>query len=81
MAYHHLRESRTKPERDYTVGLRYVDDFERREGEWRIAARACVFEWSRIDPLPPAGWSPAEIAATGLRDKDDLVYATSVIRW
>ena len=31
VAYHHLRASRTKPERDYLVGLRYVDDFERRE--------------------------------------------------
>ena len=80
VAYHHLRESRTKPERDYTVGLRYVDDFERRDGEWKIAARACVFEWSRIDPVAPGGWSPAEIAATGRRDESDLVYAATVIR-
>src|ERR1700728_1813314 len=45
VAYHRLGESRTKPERDDTVGLRYVDDFERRDGGWRIAARVCVFQW------------------------------------
>jgi ketosteroid isomerase-like protein len=81
VAYHRLGESPTKPERDYIVGLRYVDDFERRDGDWRIAARACVFEWSRIEPVPPGGWSPAQIAATGRRDKGDLVYAASVVRW
>ena len=80
MAYHHLPQSRTKPERDYTVGLRYVDDFERRDGEWKIAARACVFEWSRIDPVLPGGWTPAEIGATGQRDDSDLVYVPTVIR-
>ena len=32
VAHHHMRESPTKPERDFTVGLRYVDDFERRDG-------------------------------------------------
>lgn len=27
--------------------LRYVDDFVRRDGEWRILRRAVVFEWKR----------------------------------
>ena len=78
VAHHHLRESRSKPERDYTVGLRYVDDFGRRLGEWRIAARVCVFEWSRIDPVAPGGWSPADSATLGVRDHADAVFWPSV---
>ena len=78
VAHHHLAESRTKPERDYTVGLRYVDDFERRDGEWRIAARVCVFEWSRIDPVAPNGWTPAEQSTLGVRDRTDVVYSSAI---
>jgi hypothetical protein len=81
VAYHHLRASRTKPERDYVVGLRYVDDFERRDGEWRIAARVCVFEWSRIDPLAPDGWTPSDTAARGQRDSTDVVFVASIRDW
>lgn len=78
VAYHHLGASRTKPERDYLVGLRYVDDFERRAGEWRIASRVCVFEWSRIDPVAPGGWTPAGTATIGARDRTDAAYWPSV---
>jgi ketosteroid isomerase-like protein len=78
VAYHHLSASRTKPERDYTVGLRYVDDFERRDGEWRIAARVCTFEWSRIDPIGVNSWTPADSATIGIRDRTDAVYSASV---
>ena len=38
IAHHRLGASSTKPERDFDVGLRYVDDFERRDGAaWRSA--------------------------------------------
>jgi hypothetical protein len=78
VAYHRLPASSTKPERDFVAGLRYVDDFERRAGEWRIATRVCVFEWSRIDPVPPGGWVPSEGSITGRRDGSDPVYAESL---
>ncbi|MEZ4282840.1 MAG: nuclear transport factor 2 family protein [Myxococcota bacterium] len=44
-------------DRDYVYGLRYLDDFERCDGEWRIARRVCAWDWHRIDavggiPLP-----------------------------
>jgi ketosteroid isomerase-like protein len=81
VAYHHLAASRTKPERDYTVGLRYVDDFERRAGRWAIAARVCVFEWSRIDPVAPGGWTPAATATLGRPDRSDAVFAPSLPGW
>ena len=32
---------------------RYVDRFERRNGEWRIARRTVVFDWRTLLPLPP----------------------------
>jgi ketosteroid isomerase-like protein len=35
-------------ERDSIIGLRYVDRFERRGGQWRIARRRCVFDYSYI---------------------------------
>lgn len=78
IAHHRVPLRGTKPERDYNVGLRYVDDFERRDGEWRIADRVCVFEWSRIDMVPPGGWQPEDRAATGARDRTDIVYAGSL---
>lgn len=81
VAYHHMAASRTKPERDFVAGLRYVDDFERRDGEWRIAARVCAFEWSRIDPVPAGGWTPVDQATTGHRDRTDVVYAPSIRQW
>ena len=33
--------------RDLVYGLRYVDRFERRDGEWRIAHRVCTWDWFR----------------------------------
>jgi SnoaL-like domain len=51
---------------------RYVDRLERREGEWRIAHRQVVSEWSIVEPLGP------DAAATGdphgLRSRDDVSY-------
>ncbi len=33
---------------------RYLDRYECRGGEWRIAHRFCVHEWTRSDPAPAA---------------------------
>lgn len=55
MAMHRVPASRTKPTRDFVVGLRYCDQFECRNGEWRIAHRVCLFDWTRTDPVLP-GW-------------------------
>lgn len=35
------------PRWNYTAGLRYVDRFERRDGQWRIADRVTAIEWTR----------------------------------
>jgi hypothetical protein len=55
------------------IGVRYVDRFEKRGGEWRIARRVCVTEWSRVDDV--SGRFP--IAAghlRGARDRSDVLY-------
>jgi hypothetical protein len=61
------------PSRNLTTGFRYVDRFERRDGEWRIARRIAITEWSRIDD-PAAWWEVPDAHRTGRRDRDDPVY-------
>jgi ketosteroid isomerase-like protein len=34
-----------------SLGARYLDRFERRDGEWRIAVRRVVFDWSRTETV------------------------------
>jgi len=55
---------------------RYVDRFERRHGEWRVAHRTVVYDWVHRSPLPP------EMVAdmfgtrlpTGEQKPDDPIY-------
>lgn len=58
---------------DSIVGLRYVDRFEQRQGEWRIAKRVCVFEWRRTDPVVGDGEFP-EAYVRGVRSRDDVAF-------
>ncbi|HUN30978.1 MAG TPA: nuclear transport factor 2 family protein [Trebonia sp.] len=58
--------------RSRSRGGRYLDRFERRDGEWKIARRLLVDEWSRLDELPPPMGPPP--GRVGLRSKDDPVY-------
>lgn len=55
---------------------RYADRFEKRDGEWRIAARTVTYDWMRSSPLP--GGLAAERFGprqpTGGRKPDDPVY-------
>jgi ketosteroid isomerase-like protein len=54
-------------------GGRYLDRFERRDGEWKIVRRLLVDEWSRVDELPAPAAPPT--GRVGLRSKDDPVYS------
>jgi hypothetical protein len=55
-----------------TFGGRYVDRFERRDGEWKIADRVVVHEWSTLEPLTAA--FPGQRFVQGRRDGDDVSY-------
>jgi hypothetical protein len=56
----HLVRRDTSPTLTDVMGARYLDRFERRDGEWRIAERAVVLDWFHTQPwvdgdppLPP----------------------------
>jgi hypothetical protein len=61
--------------RNFTTGFRYVDRFARREGEWRIARRVAVREWTHVVPAEQQLVIPSERdGRRGRRDKSDAVY-------
>jgi hypothetical protein len=61
------------PEHNLVTGFRFVDRFECRDGEWRIARRVAVTEWSQV--VSEATWWPlAPGLLTGARDRTDPVY-------
>ena len=54
---------------------RYVDRFARRKGEWRIARRIVVHDWSTSLALGTSGFSlPLDGFVQGRRDREDLIY-------
>jgi hypothetical protein len=59
---------------NYAAGIRYVDRFERREREWRIADRVTVLEW-----VQPWTADRDRVLALGeplaRRDRTDPAYA------
>ncbi|MDA8267099.1 MAG: nuclear transport factor 2 family protein [Actinomycetota bacterium] len=70
---HHRHTRRDGQPADMVAGLRYVDRFERRADEWRIAARVCAFDWWRNDPVRgDVSWGPGFVL--GVRSSDDIVY-------
>lgn len=62
-----------RPFMNMATGFRYLDRFERRGGDWRIAERNAIGEWSL--PVPPdAWWSIPETHERGRRDAGDALY-------
>jgi hypothetical protein len=62
--------------RDLQIGLRYVDRFESRDGEWRIAERHVIEDWRRVDGVGQ-GVPPSAFEA-GVRGSADRSYAMGV---
>ena len=62
---------------DATIGGRYLDKFERREGRWGIVHRDVIFDWSRVEPETEKFWEkhPAKPFLFGKRGADDPLYA------
>lgn len=73
MAQHTAKEDHAWAGAFLITWLRYVDRFERRDGEWRIAKRRVVVEWVRRDTA--GGWEELPPEAQGRRDQHDAVYA------
>ena len=60
-------------EMDYLVGGRYVDRFERRDGEWKIVQRTGLTDWMRLEPSCSQGMGDLPAATVGKRAPDDFV--------
>jgi hypothetical protein len=74
LAYLRRRDADDKEWLDFFSG-RYVDRFERREGDWRIAVRVVVHDWSASAPLEGATFPlPMDGFTQGQRGPSDLVY-------
>ena len=61
---------------DYYCGGRYIDLFERRDGEWKILRRKITNEWNDIRPsrrITSEG-AVADFNLPGRRDRQDPVY-------
>jgi len=70
---HRMPADADGPERDFIAYGRYIDRMERRGGEWRIAKRKMVLDYTRMDPV---GNSAAAFGTPGgTRDRSDPSYA------
>jgi hypothetical protein len=70
---YHRREDQDGNGKDDIMGIRYVDRFERRHGEWRIAHRVVSTEWRRVDPVAGARGRHA-VGVWGRRDANDVLH-------
>lgn len=72
IAFH--RSSDPDPRRNLTVGFRYLDRFERRDGgPWRIATRVATTEWVRA-AVAEETWPIPTDSAVGRRDAHDPLW-------
>jgi hypothetical protein len=58
--------------KDDVFGIRYVDRFERRDGDWKIAHRVVATEWRRVDSVP-VGKVRGSAGVWGSRDGNDVI--------
>lgn len=73
IAFH--RSSDPDQRRNLTVGFRYLDRVERRDGgPWRIATRTATTEWVRA-AVADERWPIPEDSAVGRRDGGDPLHA------
>lgn len=56
------------------ISVRYIDRFERRNGEWRIAERTAVHDWSHREHIDRDFGSVISEYTQGRRDRRDLSY-------
>lgn len=71
IAFH--RSSDPLPRRNLTVGFRYIDRFDKRNGVWRIAHRVATTEWVRA-PGTGSEWPIPSDSEVGRRDSTDPLY-------
>lgn len=70
---HRIAADEAGPERDFVASGRYIDRMERRDGEWRIARRMMLLDFTRTDPVPAS--EPGFGTHSGKRNRSDPSYA------
>jgi hypothetical protein len=74
---YYLFAARNRDESNWIAGGRYLDRLERRDGEWKIALRTNVIEWSGLLPtlpIPFADVPDISLNGTASRSEDDPSY-------
>jgi len=74
VAYHRRVDASTGAEEDYLNGGRFVDRLERRNGEWKIAARVGLVDYERFDPVTERGFRQLAPHQTGRHAPEDDLY-------
>ncbi len=70
---HRMAADDAGPERDWVADGRYIDRMERRDGEWRIARRKMIVDYTRMDVV--GAGAPGLGSGGGARDRSDPSYA------
>lgn len=70
--YHRIAATPERPAYDQLANARYVDRFERRDGEWKILKRTIIVDTCSSMELGEQ-WSPPELLR-GRRDRSDPSY-------
>lgn len=76
---HHLFDDGASGRTLFSFHGRYVDRYERRDGDWKIAHRIVVKDWAESRPFTET-WADDSPFATGVRSRDDLVYERTAAR-
>lgn len=72
IAYHRIPAEGGEPEKDWVANTRYVDRFERRNGEWRIAYRRTLVDADRVQIIEETLVPRDQMR--GHRDRTDASY-------
>jgi hypothetical protein len=75
LTYHRVSARGDKPALDFLGAVRYLDDFEKRNGEWKILSRVCVVDWTRTDVVAARGWRRPDDYTQPHRSIEDPVFA------
>jgi hypothetical protein len=74
--------ARNNDESMWIAGGRYVDRLEKRDGQWKIANRYCIVEWSGTitpEPIPYADIPDVHASGVPSRDRSDPSYLRPLV--
>lgn len=86
-AYHRIKAGVEEPafpdhdlsqDEDVWIAGRYIDHFQRRDGEWKIAKRCGIHDWVRWAPARDRGFSHSPANERGQRFPDDRSYHLAI---